>query len=149
MPTLPIVGTSGGICIRNLASRSFDYQGKGTGFRDQGTGKQRRGAGTQRGPLAATKAESQTQESPELIRSDYEMNAETQRRKHGRWTVKPVLALKMWFPIQFREASFRSFAMTGTVATSGIAPCHQSPELCVSAPLRFHLFGYLSFQKNS
>ncbi len=62
--------------------------------------------------------------------------------------MKAVLALNVWFPIQFKEASYKFFRFAYTVAISGIAPCHQPPELCVSAPLRFHLFGFLSFQLN-
>ncbi len=46
--------------------------------------------------------------------------------------MKPVLALNMWFPIQFKEASFKVFRFAYTVAIFGIAPCHHPPELCVS-----------------
>ena len=51
--------------------------------------------------------------------------------------MKPVLALNMWFPIQFNEAIIKFLRFAKTVAISRIAPCYQSPELCVAAPLRF------------
>ncbi len=47
--------------------------------------------------------------------------------------MQPVLALNMWFPIQFNEAIIKFLRFAKTVAISRIAPCHQSPELCVSA----------------
>jgi len=53
--------------------------------------------------------------------------------------MKPVLALKMWFLIQYKKAGFKFFRFAYTVAITVAASCHQPPELCVSASLRFLL----------
>ncbi len=57
--------------------------------------------------------------------------------------MKAVLALNMWIPVQFEEASFEFFCFDGDGGVYGAAASHESPKLCVSASLRL-LFSFFS-----